>query len=86
MSEPASKQPHKVEVNGFFSSEEAEEAFLYDSDLIQKLDFQDSGVKFEPKISASTPGPGLLVRPLSSGDYDRGAYKENKACFKQVSR
>ena len=71
---PASKQSHKVEVNGFFNSGEAEEAFLYDPELVQDLHFAESDVKFDPRISASAPGPGLLVRPLSSGDYDRGAF------------
>ena len=65
---------NKVEVNGFFNSGEADEAFLYNPELVQNLDFAESGVKFEPKISASEPGSGLLVRPLSSGDFDRGAY------------
>ena len=72
---PATKQSHKVvEVNGFFNSGEAEEAFLYDPELVQDLHFAESNVKFDPKISASAPGPGLLVRPLSSGDFDRGAF------------
>ena len=62
-----------VVVNGFFKAEvEHEEEFLYDPSLIQSLDFADSKVKFEPKISGKNPGAGLLVRPLGSKDFGKG--------------
>ena len=64
--------PPKVGVNGFFSQDDAEEAFLYDPNIVQSLDFSQSGVKFNPQISPKSPGSGLLVRPLSSGDFERG--------------
>ncbi|CAB3365265.1 Hypothetical predicted protein [Cloeon dipterum] len=52
------------------NSEEAE--FLYEPSILKKLDFGKARTKFEPKISAAQPGAGLLVRPLSSDDYDKG--------------
>ena len=64
--------PPKVGVNGFFGQDDAEEAFLYDPNIVQSLDFSQSGVKFNPQISPGSPGSGLLVRPLSSGDFERG--------------
>lgn len=50
-----------------------EEEFLYDPSLVQSLDFAESKVRFEPKISAAHPGPGLVVRPLGSKDFNRGS-------------
>lgn len=70
--------PPKVGVNGFFGQDDAEEAFLYDPSVVQNLDFSQSGVKFNPQISPRSPGSGLLVRPLSSGDFERG---NNGFCF-----
>ena len=49
-----------------------EEVFLYDPELIKKLDFTQAKCKFEPKVSAANPGEGLQVRPLGSKDYERG--------------
>jgi hypothetical protein len=63
-----------VAVNGFVGS--GQEDFLYDRSLVERLDFADSKVKFEPKISAANPGPGLMVRPLASGDFGRGKRPE----------
>ena len=59
-------------INGFFAGEEAEEASLYDESLLGQLDFTNTKAKFNPPISATEPGPGLAVRPLRTGDYDRG--------------
>ncbi|XP_059475654.1 probable glucosamine 6-phosphate N-acetyltransferase isoform X2 [Neocloeon triangulifer] len=52
------------------NGEEAE--LLYDASLLKKLDFSKARTRFEPKISAANPGPGLLVRPLSTDDYEKG--------------
>lgn len=52
--------------------EEEEETFLYDPELIKKLDFTQSACKFNPMVSAANPGEGLQVRPLGSKDYERG--------------
>ena len=64
-------------VNGYFKPEletgiDSEEEFLYDPSLVRSLDFSDSKVKFEPKISPASPGQDLLVRPLGSKDFGRG--------------
>ena len=53
---------------------EEEEVFLYDPELIKKLDFTQAKCKFEPKVSAANPGEGLQVRPLGSKDYERGNF------------
>ena len=49
-----------------------EEVFLYDPELIKKLDFTQAKCKFNPSVSAANPGAGLEVRPLSNKDYERG--------------
>ena len=49
-----------------------EEVFLYDPELIKKLDFTQAKCKFNPSVSAANPGTGLEVRPLSNKDYERG--------------
>ncbi|KNC21358.1 putative glucosamine 6-phosphate N-acetyltransferase [Lucilia cuprina] len=50
-----------------------EETYLYDPDVLLKLDFHQSPAKFNPFISAACPGESWLkVRPLKDGDYDRG--------------
>ncbi|XP_037953666.1 probable glucosamine 6-phosphate N-acetyltransferase isoform X2 [Teleopsis dalmanni] len=50
-----------------------EETYLYDPNILLKLDFYKSPAKFNPFISAANPGESWLkVRPLKDGDYDRG--------------
>ena len=50
-----------------------EEAYLYDPALLSRISFAKSNQKFRPHIPGPmNPGPGLLVRPLSSEDFDRG--------------
>lgn len=53
--------------NGTLSTEP-----LYDPELLKRLDFSQSSTKFDPPISASDPGQGLVVRPLCPADYDKG--------------
>ena len=49
------------------------ETYLYDPNLLSKITFAKSAQKFRPHIPGPmNPGPGLKVRPLSSGDFDRG--------------
>ncbi|EEB18422.1 conserved hypothetical protein [Pediculus humanus corporis] len=48
------------------------EEYLFDKSLLEKLDFQPAKNVFNPFISAGNPGKGLCVRPLSTGDYDKG--------------
>ena len=45
---------------------------LFPTSLLDDLDITGSGVKFDPVLSVSSPGEGLLVRSLSLEDYDRG--------------
>lgn len=50
-----------------------QELSLYDRTLLLDLDFSRSPSKFNPPISAASPGePWLKVRPLQSGDFHRG--------------
>ena len=45
---------------------------LFPTSLLDDLDITGSGVKFDPVLSVSSPGEGLLVRSLSLEDYDQG--------------
>ncbi|XP_030370589.1 probable glucosamine 6-phosphate N-acetyltransferase [Scaptodrosophila lebanonensis] len=50
-----------------------EETYLYDPNVLLKLDFHRSPAKFQPFISAASPGETWLkVRPLKDTDFDRG--------------
>ena len=67
--------PASVSYNGYSKSsdEDSDETYLYDPELISRLTFAQSCQKFSPHIPGPTnPGQGLKVRPLSSGDFDRG--------------
>ena len=58
--------------------ENSEETYLYDPALLTRLTFAKSCQKFRPNIPGPMhPGEGLKVKPLSSGDFDRG----KKYCF-----
>ncbi|KPI92384.1 PREDICTED: probable glucosamine 6-phosphate N-acetyltransferase [Papilio xuthus] len=47
--------------------------YLYNSDILQKLDFSKSPAVFKPKISAANPGAEwMVVRPLQRADFDKG--------------
>ncbi|XP_066956913.1 probable glucosamine 6-phosphate N-acetyltransferase isoform X1 [Macrobrachium rosenbergii] len=50
--------------------EELEEP-LYDPDLLKKLDWSKT-THMKNGVTSSTPGDGLLVRPLCKGDYNKG--------------
>ena len=55
--------------------EQSEETYLYDPELLSRLSFSKSCQKFRPNIPGPMhPGVGLKVRPLSSGDFDRGKF------------
>uniref|UniRef100_A0A8B9KCD1 Glucosamine 6-phosphate N-acetyltransferase n=1 Tax=Astyanax mexicanus TaxID=7994 RepID=A0A8B9KCD1_ASTMX len=49
-----------------------DETPLFDSSLLQDLDWGSNTVSFCPPISPSAPGEGLLLRPLCPADFDRG--------------
>lgn len=59
------------EATGFVAEEE--EIFMFDSSLVQNLDFSNLTC-FNPPISPSQPGQGLRVRPLSTADFERGRW------------
>eukprot|EP00095_Tigriopus_kingsejongensis_P009253 maker-scaffold922_size80897-snap-gene-0.20 protein:Tk09253 transcript:maker-scaffold922_size80897-snap-gene-0.20-mRNA-1 annotation:"conserved hypothetical protein" len=65
----------EIQANGYVH--EAEESYLYDSQLVQGLSF-DHLTCFEPKISPGHPGAGLKVRPLGTGDFDRERFSAMK--------
>ncbi|XP_055525684.1 probable glucosamine 6-phosphate N-acetyltransferase [Wyeomyia smithii] len=49
------------------------ELMLYDRSLLVGLDFSVSPANFNPPITATHPGESwLLIRPLQTGDYNRG--------------
>ena len=47
-------------------------SLLYDPAILEGLDFTSAESYFNPKITASNPGSGFLVRPLSVSDFDAG--------------
>lgn len=49
-----------------------EDKDLFDRDLLKKVDFSTTYATYSPKISPSSPGENLCLRPLQTGDYDRG--------------
>nr|ACO10724.1 Probable glucosamine 6-phosphate N-acetyltransferase [Caligus rogercresseyi] len=53
-------------------SKESEEISLFDSEILESLDFSSSSAVFNPPITSANPGPGLRVRALQSGDDQRG--------------
>ena len=69
--------------NGFV--EEEVESHLYDTSLVEELDFTHLTC-FKPAISPSQPGPGLRVRSLASGDFDRGEFRNLKCSIIGASR
>ncbi|KAK6639014.1 hypothetical protein RUM43_007284 [Polyplax serrata] len=48
------------------------EEFLYNKNILKELDFESVKHVFKPAISATDPGENLIVRPLSTTDYDKG--------------
>lgn len=50
-----------------------EEKPLYEPKILHDVDFDASKcATYSPEISHTSPGEGLLMRPLCRGDYDRG--------------
>lgn len=49
-----------------------DETPLFDPSLLQDLDWSSSTVSFSPPISPSSPGEGLVLRPLCTADFNRG--------------
>ena len=54
------------------SSNNEDEGFMFDHDLLRDLDLNCSEASFHPSVSVSEPGEGLRLRPLHQGDYSLG--------------
>ncbi|XP_054257662.1 glucosamine 6-phosphate N-acetyltransferase isoform X2 [Macrosteles quadrilineatus] len=51
---------------------EHEDQTIYDKKVLHKLDFAKFESIFNPPISVSKPGEGLVIRPLQSSDFNLG--------------
>lgn len=49
-----------------------DETPLFDPALLQDLDWSSNTISFSPPISPSSPGDGLVLRPLRIADFNRG--------------
>lgn len=49
-----------------------DETPLFEPSLLQELDWSSNTVPFSPHISPSSPGEGLVLRPLHMADFNRG--------------
>lgn len=49
-----------------------DETPLFEPSLLQELDWSGNTVAFSPPISPSSPGKGLVLRPLCTADFNRG--------------
>lgn len=45
---------------------------LYDPAILKDIPFEEATATFKPGISHENPGENLKMRPLNTGDYDRG--------------
>lgn len=48
------------------------EEYLYDEKLLKNLNFEATKNVLNSSISVSQPGEGLIIRPLSVADFERG--------------
>nr|CAB3250127.1 glucosamine 6-phosphate N-acetyltransferase-like [Phallusia mammillata] len=47
--------------------------YIFDSKLLDDLDLSEYGIKFESNgLSPCKPEPGIIIRPLSTHDFDKG--------------
>ncbi|XP_054257663.1 probable glucosamine 6-phosphate N-acetyltransferase isoform X3 [Macrosteles quadrilineatus] len=53
-------------------NQEHEDQTIYDKKVLHKLDFAKFESIFNPPISVSKPGEGLVIRPLQSSDFNLG--------------
>ncbi|MPC17868.1 Glucosamine 6-phosphate N-acetyltransferase [Portunus trituberculatus] len=56
---------------------ETSEMPLYDPKLLEGLDWS-TVTHMKGGVTSLSPGPGLRVRPLCKGDYDRGEVTEGE--------
>ncbi|XP_042193977.1 glucosamine 6-phosphate N-acetyltransferase [Callorhinchus milii] len=47
---------------------------MFDPTLLKDLDWNQNTVKFTPDVSPSSPGEGLVLRPLCTVDFNRGLF------------
>ncbi|XP_029947357.1 glucosamine 6-phosphate N-acetyltransferase [Salarias fasciatus] len=52
-----------------------DESPLFEPSLLQDLDWTSNAASFSPPISPSSPGDGLVLRPLCTADFNRGLFK-----------
>ncbi|XP_076441691.1 putative glucosamine 6-phosphate N-acetyltransferase [Babylonia areolata] len=57
---------NQQEVNG------TEEVYLYDPEVLTKLNFADCKKIYKNGVSPTNPGEGLIIRPLALSDFDKG--------------
>ncbi|ESP01619.1 hypothetical protein LOTGIDRAFT_180290 [Lottia gigantea] len=48
---------------------------LFDASILEEIDFSKCHGEYKPAISHKNPGSNLRLRPLSSGDFNRGFLK-----------
>jgi hypothetical protein len=66
--------------NGFMSAAGDEgEQFVYDPNLLKALDISERATFKTPRTPAN-PGEGLKMRPLGSGDFEKGKWKQLNVC------
>lgn len=49
-----------------------DETPLFEPSLLQELDWSGNTASFSPPVSPSSPGEGLVLRPLCMADFNRG--------------
>ncbi|XP_024911334.1 glucosamine 6-phosphate N-acetyltransferase isoform X2 [Cynoglossus semilaevis] len=52
-----------------------DETPLFEPSLLQELDWSGNTASFSPPVSPSSPGEGLVLRPLCMADFNRGFFK-----------
>uniref|UniRef100_A0A3Q3EN63 Glucosamine 6-phosphate N-acetyltransferase n=1 Tax=Labrus bergylta TaxID=56723 RepID=A0A3Q3EN63_9LABR len=56
-----------------------DETPLFEPSLLQELDWSSNMVSFSPPLSPSSPGEGLVLRPLCTADFNREKFEHMKA-------
>ena len=54
------------------SSTEKSDIYLFDPDILKNVDISKRKSNLSPEITPSSPGEGLVLRPLSILDFDKG--------------
>nr|XP_042126270.1 glucosamine 6-phosphate N-acetyltransferase [Peromyscus maniculatus bairdii] len=48
---------------------------MFDPSLLKEVDWSQNTATFSPAISPMNPGEGLVLRPLCTGDLNKGFFK-----------